>query len=230
MKILSHSQFNLLINLSPGLNSIINTIHSYQKSINFTVLSVALPKMIKTFTGKRILHLIIIFHLNKTKSAFKIIDVEDLPKPRLEQNFENNFVFKDNPPKYRRFFDYNEIEDENLKHRNRFNSLNDEDNGFKNKILVKRKRPHGISPTGVEYDQMFDTVYKPLVRIHKTKSIINQFLNEITPNKDTKHERVIFVLPNKPNYNKFKPNHNLNDQHLIQPNVVQLILTINRNC
>ncbi|XP_050355956.1 uncharacterized protein LOC126777105 [Nymphalis io] len=40
---------------------------------------------------------------------------------------------------------------------------------FFKKILIKRIIPHGMKPSGIEYDHKFKTFYKPLIRIHKRK-------------------------------------------------------------
>ncbi|XP_047540364.1 uncharacterized protein LOC125073548 [Vanessa atalanta] len=53
-------------------------------------------------------------------------------------------------------------------------------NKYYNKILVKIIIPHGMKPSGIEYDNKFKTYYKPLIRIHKQKQ--NEYLkanNEI---------------------------------------------------
>lgn len=42
-------------------------------------------------------------------------------------------------------------------------------NLFNNKVLVKRLIPHGYRASNFEYDQKFNTFYKPLVRIHGGK-------------------------------------------------------------
>ncbi|CAG9571162.1 unnamed protein product [Danaus chrysippus] len=51
--------------------------------------------------------------------------------------------------------------------------LHSKDKGktFTNRILVKRVLPHDAPETGLEYDYRFKTLFKPLVRIHREKTL-----------------------------------------------------------
>ncbi|CAF4860748.1 unnamed protein product [Pieris macdunnoughi] len=55
---------------------------------------------------------------------------------------------------------------------------------FRNKILVKRKIPHGLDAGTYEYDDKFNTIYKPLIRLHKKINIGKKFDNALQQFED----------------------------------------------
>ncbi|XP_045761891.1 uncharacterized protein LOC123865089 [Maniola jurtina] len=185
--------------------------------------------MIRTFIAKRILYFLIFFHSNQIISSYTVIDVYGLPEPKLVQDFVNDYQFKDDNvadySKRPRFRDDNEIINRNGEKGlwNAFKKGVLKSYNYRNKLLVKRIVPHGMVPSGIEYDHKFNTAFKPLVRVHKTKTI-NQFFNDLKSkkydgyeNKDTKHENIIFMSPKDVKHKKFKVQNDLNDKDLIEP-------------
>ncbi|XP_047505950.1 uncharacterized protein LOC125050268 [Pieris napi] len=55
---------------------------------------------------------------------------------------------------------------------------------FINKILVKRKIPHGLDAGTYEFDDKFNTIYKPLIRLHKKINIGKKFDNALQQFED----------------------------------------------
>ncbi|CAH2240378.1 jg26417 [Pararge aegeria aegeria] len=173
---------------------------------------------------RKLLYFLIYLHLNQTANSYKIIiDINDLLEPRLVKGIQNKAKFDDTFAKYN-------IQEPRLQHNGIKDEVEEEnepilfkkgkqDNNYRNKILVKRIVPHGNAPSGVEYDHKYNTIYKPLIRVHKTKSI-NQFFSEVaskktddTLKKGLKHEKIIFVQPKDAEYKHF----NLNDGILLEP-------------
>ncbi|KAJ0171347.1 hypothetical protein K1T71_012897 [Dendrolimus kikuchii] len=84
---------------------------------------------------------------------------------------------------------------------------------FDNKVLVKRIIPHGYAGGKYDYDSKFNTLYKPLVRVHKTRAVKDDnsdFMNKeftfdrlnFEPNKDSKDKyTLIFMLKNSKDIN-----------------------------
>ncbi|CAH4023515.1 unnamed protein product [Pieris brassicae] len=67
---------------------------------------------------------------------------------------------------------------------------------LRNKILVKRKIPHGLDAGAYEFDNKFNTFYKPLIRVHKkinigknSKNALQQFEDKYDVSNDEAETR-----------------------------------------
>ncbi|XP_046973721.1 uncharacterized protein LOC124540291 [Vanessa cardui] len=69
-------------------------------------------------------------------------------------------------------------------------------NNHYNKLLIKRIIPHGMKPSGLEYDTKFKTYYKPLIRIHKEKQ--NKY------SEDNNRNDIAFIVSNNPKLKHFE--------------------------
>lgn len=64
---------------------------------------------------------------------------------------------------------------------------------FRNKIMVKRNIPHGLDPGNYEFDDKFNTFYKPLIRVHKKinigKANVQNALQEFEDKYDVSNDK-----------------------------------------
>lgn len=122
----------------------------------------------------------------KEKHKPKIFQVRESNNRIYLQNDENNY----NPDVLKRFL----VNNADLEYRvNKPHALKTRE---LKKILIKRKIPHGLETPSLEYDHLHDTLYRPLVKYHKTVKKDKNYQNDNFFDYGNDDEEILFVGKN----------------------------------